>query len=183
MTPSSGAGTAFGNRRMARALLLFAGLLLATAATNCLQVDGQQPDKVARRLQQVQKEVPFKIILPTYLPEGFSITGVARASSATPQQGGVHLVLADREYGKEVWIIQWSAPIHAIFFTAPDADIKEVKGVPVRIKYGRFIMRGNPPQGVEGMTADWNFDGRFFEMTTDGVFWDEVEKIIASMME
>ncbi|MBI4330311.1 MAG: hypothetical protein HY673_03405 [Chloroflexi bacterium] len=163
-------------------------LVFVVAATNCVVngTAGGHGGIAGVELDRLQKEVPFQIVAPRYLPLGFGMTAVEGASPSEVDGPRVKMFFWNGDDRDIIIVTQSSRPVYSPFGPVynPGAEKKEVKAVAVQVEQGYSRVSG--PQGMEwrqAVNAYWNYKSNSFTVKANGVLWDEVEKIIASMIE
>lgn len=159
------------------------GILLA-AAPGCQEYQHSQ----YAGLEEIQKETTFAIVIPTYLPEGIDHFSIIKAGlPLTANHSGVTMAFArpGETIVEIVSITETDQPWGNLENVGQPYTFRTVKETRVATLEGNFFVvpSSRGPQKAPGVIAEWDHRGVHFAMTTVGVFWPEVEKIVGSMIE
>jgi hypothetical protein len=150
-----------------------------------------------RDLARAQKEVPFTIIVPSYLPANLakypSIAGHIKCAS--PECGNTSIVIYyPVAEGEEKGVIlvrvtEGNDPSLAPFDPALVLDLTdytnmEIDGVEVVIRQDSVSLAPvSPSISIKGWIFWWNKDGIYFEVAIYDQDWDTTTRIIESMIQ
>ena len=134
-------------------------------------------------LERAQQEIPFTIIVPTYLPDDldpdspYEIGGPLKDSS---QNENIEVWISYRAEGERIIEIEENSQT---FIMLPTPELNpvyiEIAGIQVLQQeahiYGETI--------IEGLSFDWNQGGLTFSVLVFSYSQDEAIKIVESMIE
>ena len=134
-------------------------------------------------LERAQREIPFTIIVPEYLPDNldpyspYLIEGPVKGSSGNEN---IRVEVSYKAYGKpEIDIIENSEKF--LMLPNPDLDPVYLDIGGVQVLQQEAHMYGNPI--IEGLHFDWNQSGRTFSVRIFEYSQDEGIKIVESMIK
>ncbi|GEM_PF-3831702 len=133
----------------------------------------------------LQKGLPFKIVLPKYLPEGFKFSGASLGVFNDEVNKFVDMNYSD-EAGRDIRIEQ-GVPLRSESFPIKKRwEYKYLKNARIQVEYESLTLTYMPDGSttvMDGVQVVWVYDGVSFYLRTTGVPWDEVEGVIDSMIE
>ncbi len=138
-------------------------------------------------LESIQKEVPFTIILPAYLPEDI---GLYTYMLQGPFNVGEGVLLGTIEYQKQgsdedIIIEEQNSSFNIYSYPAADSESTylDINGIKIlEEKDPEELYPPNTPTKY-GFGYSWNKNGTDFSVTISGYDQDECRKIVESMIK
>jgi hypothetical protein len=144
---------------------------------------------VFRKIRQVkpgksQTHIPDSFVTPAYIPANFIETNVSRYRKQGHEL--IELVYSSNLNEHILWIKESQGPVSE---SKAKKDIhlfnKVIKGIPINIEQEIAKQHKNRTSGIEPLftEANWVFKDLNYNLRTDGLSMDEVEKVIFSMID
>jgi len=171
------------NRLILNAAALVGVILLLTPLSACgliNQSSGHDNDII----EELQKEVPFTIVTPTYFPEGIEPypSNIGGPSKGSDEVVGLTLGYRERGTNNGIFIIEENREV--IFIPSGSSAIYlDFAGTQVLEEEGEFLFLAQTDTKVPQLRYLWNSDGVNVDVTTLGYERDEARKVISSMIQ
>jgi len=166
---------AFGRRNMARAIATM--ILVSALASSCSLLN--PPRHGAQIIADLQKQLPFTLVVPTYLPPGFLSypAGIAGPGKGPGSENSVEVGFGyEHEKGSDrhIWIVEENFEYNFLP-SRPTSIFIDIKGTKV-------LEEDTELDVLLGFRYAWNQGGVSVQVNVYGYGKDESRKVVESMI-
>lgn len=160
-------------------------MMLVMIWSSCGEVNTSSSTANTNNIENIQKQVPFTIILPNYLPKDVNpnIAGISGPSKGHWKEDSTVIGFGYRKNGTEnfIWIMEEN---HFIEFgpSSPSSIYLAIKGMKV-LEEDTSLPSQNSSVLLDGLYYGWNQNGINIKVTIIGYAKDECRKVIESMIK
>jgi len=156
---------------------------------SCNIISGTTSTKSGEIFEKLQKEVPFTIVVPTYLPKDIShYPSLILGPGKTPSDENSVMVgfgYSDRSNTKYIRINEENREV-TFYPSRPSSVYFDIRGTRILEEPTEsFTPSQSPSKGnlLPGFLYGWNHNGVNFKLTIYGYGTDEGRKIVESMLD
>ena len=157
--------------------------------SSCNVPNGTSSSNVGGIIENLQKEVPFTIVIPAYLPVGISPypTGILGPGKGRFSDSSIMVGFGYSKKGSNTEGIDIYEENYEVTFipSYPSSVYLNIRGVQVLEEESELVLPSESPSEnkiLNGYFYGWNRNGINFELTIYGYEIDEGRKVVESMI-